>query len=505
MSPAVESAVGETFPLGVGRPPLDVDDLPTPEEVFETPRLGAKETVTHVLGPSVIALGLSIGSGEWLLGPLAIGTEGWIGIGFVILLSIVLQVFYNVEIGRYVIATGEVPALGFGRIPPGFFIGTFLAVALFYLAFITGGWAAAAGDGLYTLLSGDVPGEEDRTESRLLALACMAAVFVITLFGQRISRTLEFVNLLIVGFILVTFVIVGIAVVPASQWLDGLEGLFRPALPPEGTDATLLGSIAGFAAMASGLNYAFMNYYRDKGYGMGKRAGYIPALLSKEPSEVRPVGTTFRDTPENASRWRRWYRFLTLDMWVVFFPGALIGIFLPGILVRHLADETGTAPTEDTMPTYTADALRSTEGEFLFVWALVVGFFVFFSTQMVVFELLVRNFTDAMYGSSARFRSLVAGDPRRVYYPFMLVLLVVIGFIIFQALPTSLVQWSANMSNLAALIMPFALMYLISKLPGPARARWWSYLLLSLVVIFFGFFFINFFYDQVTGDALVTF
>jgi hypothetical protein len=238
---------------------------------------------------------------------------------------------------------------------------------------------------------------------------------------------------------------------------------------------------------------------------MGSRTGFIPSLLAKERKEVRPVGTTFRDTPENASRWRRWYRFLVLDMWVVFLPGALVGIFMPGILVRHLADTTGTAPTAETMPTYAADALRSTEGELLFVWALIVGFFVLFSTQMVVFELLVRSFTDAMYGSSERFRRAVAGDPRRVYYPFMLVLLAVIGFIIFQALPTSLVQWAANMSNLAALIMPFALMYLISRLPGPARARWWSYAILSLVVVFFGFFFVNFLYDQITGDALVTF
>jgi hypothetical protein len=495
----------DSYPLGVGRPALDVADLPEPEEVFKTPQLHLRQVITVVLGPSLIALGLSIGSGEWLLGPLAIGTEGWIGIGFVILLSILLQVFYNVEIGRYVMATGEVPSLGFGRVPPGFFVGTILAVALFYLAFLTGGWAAGAGDGLFTLITGDVPDDEDRTESRLLALGLMLTVFVITLFGQRISRTLELVNWVIVAFILGSFMIICVAIVPFSQWLDGLEGLFRPALPPEGVDATLLGSIAGFAAMASGLNYVFMSYYRDKGYGMGSRAGYIPSLLSRGRSEVRPVGTTFPDTPENAARWRRWYRFLVIDMWVVFFPGALIGMFLPGILVRHLADETGTPPTAETMPTYAADALRSLEGEFLFVWALIVGFLVLFSTQMVVFELLVRSFTDAMYGSSERFRKLVAGDPRRVYYPFMLLLVVVIGVIIFQALPTSLVQWAANMSNLAALIMPFALMYLIHRLPGPARARWWSYVLLTLVAVFFGFFFVNFFYDQVTGDALVSF
>jgi len=51
----------------------------------------------------------------------------------------------------------------------------------------------------------------------------------------------------------------------------------------------------------------------------------------------------------------------------------------------------------------------------------------------------------------------------------MILLLIAISVIIFQALPTELLQWSANMSNLAALIMPFALMYLISRLPRPAR------------------------------------
>jgi hypothetical protein len=55
----------------------------------------------------------------------------------VALLSILLQALYNMEVGRYVLATGEVASLGFGRIPPGFFIGTIVAVVLFYLAFIT--------------------------------------------------------------------------------------------------------------------------------------------------------------------------------------------------------------------------------------------------------------------------------------------------------------------------------------------------------------------------------
>lgn len=488
------------YPLGA-RPPLGVADLPEPEQVFGVRHIGAKETVTLVIGPSLIALGLSVGSGEWLLGPLQIGTVGWVGIGFVILLSILLQAFYNMELGRYVLATGEVPSLGFGRIPPGFFIGTIVAVVLFYAAFITGGWAAGAGDGLYTLLTGDIVDDSSRTKSRWLAVALMVGVFGITLLGRKISRTLELVNWGLVVFILATLLILDIIVVSGSAWLDGLEGMFRPALPPEEVTAKDIGGVAGFAAMASGLNYVFMNYYRDKGYGMGSRSGYIPGLMAgREVKPVEPVGTTFRETPENAAMWQRWWRFLKLEMWVVFVPGALLGMYLPGILVSHLADKSGTEPTKETMPTYVANALRDVGySDFTFYVALLVGFFVLLSTQIVVFEMLVRNFVDASYGSSSRFRRMVAGDPRRVYYPFMIVLMIVISIIIFQALPVGLVNWAANMSNLAALVMPIPLLYLITRLPRPARARWWSYLVLAAMMIYFGFFFFNFLVGEISG------
>jgi hypothetical protein len=496
------------YPLGVGRPPLRVSDLPTPEEAFDIPKTGVKETVTKVMGPAMIALGLSIGSGEWLLGPQAIGSLGWVGVGFVITVSIVLQAFYNVEIGRYVMATGEVPSLGFGRIPPGFYVGTIIAVGLFYLAFITGGWASAAGASFFTMVTGDIPAEGDLTTTRWIAVGLMAGVFAITLFGRKISRTLELIFWFLVTFILLTLFLAVLILTPPSAWLDGLEGLFRPALPPEGTDATTIGAVAGFAAMASGLNYVFMNYYRDKGYGMGSKTGYIPGLLARaeERPEIAPVGTTFPETERNAAVWRRWYRFLVLEMWGIFVPGAIIGMLMPGILVSHLADESGVEPTPENMPTFVAEQLRATgESDLFFGWALFIGFIILFKTQIVIFEMLTRNMVDALYGSSASFRRVIAGDPRRFYYPFMILLGVVISIIIFQALSVELVQWAANMSNLAAMIAPFAIMYLISKLPRPARAQWWSYVVLVLVAVYFGFWFLNFATDKITGSPLVTF
>ena len=81
---AVGATPGSTYQLGVSRPPLEVADLPTPEEVWRVPRLGLKEGLKYGVGPSFIALGAAIGSGEWLLGPLSVGKSGFIGIGWIL-------------------------------------------------------------------------------------------------------------------------------------------------------------------------------------------------------------------------------------------------------------------------------------------------------------------------------------------------------------------------------------------------------------------------------------
>jgi hypothetical protein len=261
-----------TYQLG-SREPLRVADLPTPEEAFGVPHLGRKEVFKLVLGPSLIALGISIGSGEWLLGPLNVGTLGFVGVGWIITISALLQVFYNIEFARYVIATGEVPIVGFGRVPPGARLWVpFSLVALFF-AFIWGGWAKAAAQGLFALLNGRIPGDGDTTTVTLFAVLLLLVVLGITVVSRKITRGLELTNLTAIGIQLLFLLVLDLFVVPFSVWWDGLRGLITPALPPEGSDATLLGGLAGFTALASGLNWYVMNHYRDKGYGLGYRVG----------------------------------------------------------------------------------------------------------------------------------------------------------------------------------------------------------------------------------------
>ena len=214
---------------------------------------------------------------------------------------------------------------------------------------------------------------------------------------------------------------------------------------------------------------------------------------------------TFPDTPENRSRWKRWYKLLMIDLWLVFFGGAMIGMLHPTILMSHVVQTSGERPTTANVPTFTAEQLGAQYGNGMFYLMLCVGVLVLFSTQLGIFEALVRNVTDSVHAVSPKLRRRLEGDPRKFYYPYMLVLIIIIGAALHLALPTELVQISANMPNFGALMFPFVLTYLNSRLPRPAGPRPWHYVIPVLNVLFFGFFFINFAYEFIVGEALVQF
>jgi hypothetical protein len=181
--------------------------------------------VQFVLGPSLIALGISIGSGEWLLGPLNVGTLGFVGVGWIITISALLQVFYNIEFARYVVATGEVPIVGFARVPPGAALWVPFSLVTIFFAFIWGGWAKAAAQGLFALLNGRIPGDGDGTTVTLFAILLLLVVMVITMVSRKITRGLEFANLTSIGIQLLFLLAIDLFIVPFSVWWDGFRGL----------------------------------------------------------------------------------------------------------------------------------------------------------------------------------------------------------------------------------------------------------------------------------------
>ena len=527
----------EAVRIGVSQPALLVEELPTPEEVFRVRRVGVGELLMLVVGPGLIALGFGIGSGEWLLGPLNISQRGFVGIGWVIIISAVLQVFFNVEAARFTIATGETPIMAYGRTPPGKFIMIPLAVASFYMAFILGGWAVSAGESLFAVVTGRPRSPEELEIVKLVGIGLMLVSGLLLTIGRRIERTLEIIQGALVTFILVSLVTVCVTIIPLQFIGDSLLAAITPSLPT-GSDPDLLGALAGFTAMASGLNFAVMSYYRDKGYGMGYKSGFLNALFAPpikaelaqgaaQGAGTAPLqGRIFPETPRSQALWKRWFRYLLFDQWVIFFPGVLAGMFLPSILVGYLVSLPGAAqPDSSNILVYAATQLGARYGSYLYGWALVMGFLILFSTQIAVLDLLSRTMTDAFIALARRRRDpqsaairqgtpwqdrieAIAADPRRFYYPWLVITIIAISSIIMVTgteAPPNLLKLSGNLANFAALIFPLASIYLNLKLPRPARITWWSVLVLLANTIFFGFFFINFLSMQLFNTPLVIF
>ncbi|MET0450217.1 MAG: Nramp family divalent metal transporter [Mycobacterium sp.] len=486
------------------RPALSVGDLPTPEEVFDIPRLGRRQILTCAIGPSLIALGVSIGGGEWILGPLVIGDGSFKGVFFAVFLSALLQTIYNIEIARYVLATGEVPILGFGRVPPGYRFWIPVGLGVLYLSYIFGGTFAVAGQALYPLIFGHVAQPGDVEVTRLLALAVVAAAIVLVFVAKKVSAALERFNAVIIVTTLLGLVVIDLALVPADMWREAIGAFVTPALPPPGTTATAVGALVGYTALVSGLNWYVMGHYRDKGYGMGHRTGFIAGGRGQQQT-VRATGITFPDTDFNREQWKRWMRLLRIDMWVVFFPAALLGMLLPAVLVARLARNSDDQPTAANMPTYVADALGAQYGRALFWVTVVLGALLLVKTAINVFEGLVRVMVDAVNGSESTLGQYVRRDPRRFYFIFMIGFAAVMAVMLHLAVPATLLQISGNMAAVGMLIFPFLVIYLNRRLPEAARPSISANVAVLVCVPFFGFFFLNFLVEKVTGVPMLTF
>ena len=109
--------------------PLVVRDLPDP------PR-----NLWRIVGPGIVAAGVGLSSGEFILWPYIASQAGLIFLWGAVL-GVVTQFFLNMEIERYTLATGETALTGFNRFWKHW--GLVLAVMV-YFANLWPGWVMGA-------------------------------------------------------------------------------------------------------------------------------------------------------------------------------------------------------------------------------------------------------------------------------------------------------------------------------------------------------------------------
>ena len=467
-----------------GLEPWTVAELPAP------PRPRGREWIAAV-GPGVIVLGVSIGSGEFLLGPAAFVKHG-LTLLWVATVATLLQTVFNLELMRYTMATGEPACTGFMRTRPraGFWAWTY--AGLFVLQVGWPGWAGAASGAFFFLGTGRVAGPEDAGIVYWIGVATFLGCVAILLVGKKIERTLEVLNWILVTTILTCFLVMAVLFVAPSTWLAALTGFvgFDPAsrsfefIPP-GVDFFLLGAFAAFSGAGGVINLMLSNWARDKGYGMGATTGYIPAIVGAKKVNLAHNGSVFVRSEEGLARWRGWWRLVRVDQWGIFFTGALLGMGLPALLYVTFLEH-----GQDIRGLGIAAALANAMEARLPLMGVVIallGAWILFKTQLDVLDGLTRATTDMLWTSSRRLRAWRGGDVRVIYYG-ILALVVVWGAIALRlAQPILLLQLAANIGGVVFVLAGVHLLYVNTRLlPVELRPGIWPRIGMVGLVLFYG-------------------
>jgi hypothetical protein len=482
------SASVDTPPNGRGLAPWVQADLPAPPMPRGLQWLG-------VCGPGVIVLGVSIGSGEFLLGP-AVFVKHGLTLLWVTLVAVFFQTVFNTELMRYTVATGEPVITGFMRTKPGRTFWAWFYALLYFLQIGWPAWAATAAGAVFFLFAKRLAAPPaDATTIYLIGVGTFLATVLVLMLGRRIARTLEILNWVLVSTILSGFLILALIYVPASTWAaaftgfagyDAVKGSF--SFIPDNVDILLLGALVGYSGGGGVLNITLSNWARDKGYGMGSRVGHIGGAVGGEKSQLASTGFIFTPDEANMARWRGWWRIVRMDQWGIFFVGALLGMVLPAMIyVTFVA--AGTDIKGLAISAVLANGIGAAAGPALGVIVAVLGAWILFKTQLDVIEGMTRSVTDILWTGSARVRAWRGGDVRRVYYS-VLVVVVIWGIIALKmAQPVVLLQIGANIAGVIFIISAAHLLYINTKLlPVELRPPMWRRAALVGMMLFYGFF-----------------
>ena len=356
-----------------------------------------------IIGPGVVIAGLAIGSGELIMWPWITSVVG-AQLLWAAAIGIFLQLWVNIEIGRWSIVTGESPFTGMARVVK-------LTVYAFVFVIVVGkflpGWARETGIALRDLIFG--PGHHSPP---WLWTAIVFALVAAILFGPKVIYTaverciMGLILVIVVGLIYVVWEI-GSVEIFMEMW-NGLISFFSfPDFPvnvlaDDGSVRDQLTFNRFFGAVvfagAGGLGNLYYAYYlREKNIGMG---ALMPSLMSpahKHEIKEMDTGYLYAETPENRRRFKDWFRYVVLDQTLFFWLLGSFTMFLFIFGALAVLHPIGLVPDRASLVWDLASILEQSMGSFGRYLFLIVGMAALFSTQLGGVDGGSRIFADLLH------------------------------------------------------------------------------------------------------------
>lgn len=439
----------------------------------------------EILGPSFILLGLGLGSGEVILWPYLTSHFG-MGVIWGAVIGLTFQFFMNMEIERYALAHGESIFVGFARrwkwAPTWFLLSTFIPWIW------PGIIASSATVGTYVL--GLSP-----SYAKYVTIGMLVVIGLILSLGpvlyktvERFQKTLIFIGVPSI-FAISLFLAKPVDFVTAAQGIFGIgDGYF---LLPAGIAISSFLAALAYSGAGGNLNLSQSFYIKEKGFAMGKHAGRITSVLTgkgHDSSKSLLTGAKFAINTENVREFKRWWRVVNTEHFIVFWLTGTVTIILLTLLAYtttygHAGKEAGDISFVIAEAGRIGQTLVPAIGTFF----LCIVTLTLFGTQLTIYDAVSRIMTENVV-LAARGRISEKRIPN-IYY-IMLWVFVVSGIIItligFNQ-PLQLLFIAAVMNAFAMFIHAAMTLRLNMKvMHASIRPNAWRVAVMSLAVLFYG-------------------
>jgi Mn2+/Fe2+ NRAMP family transporter len=457
----------EPAPLSreVERDPYRLD----PADVAEPPQ--AMRDILRRIGPGIILAASIVGSGE-LIATTVLGAKVGYTALWLILLSCLIKVFVQAELGRYTIATGEPSLESFDRAPgPRARVNWTVwgwAAMILMTQFQVGAMFGGIGQ-VMNLLVPSVP-----IGAWVVALLALTIALLLGGGYERIER----LAMVKVGLFTLLTVLATVLLVrrPDFHWGEVAAGL-RFELPPEGLATAI--AVFGMTGVGTGELFQYPYWCVEKGYARfaGRQDG--------SPAWIR--------------RATGWVRVMHVDILcsMVIYTVATVAFFLLGAGVLHAS---GMVPKDRDMIVVLSRIYTETLGG----WAL----YVFYAGAIVTLYGTIFAATAAhsrMYADMARLMGAYRrhDHARRVQYRrrFVLVLTVVPAALYFLVEdPVKMVVVGGLAQSIMLPVAALGTAYLRHRhLPAPLRPRPWVTVALWISVTVISLFMASYLVQQIRG------
>jgi Mn2+/Fe2+ NRAMP family transporter len=457
-------------------PELPTKNLPG----VEYRELPEPASLRRYMGASVILAATAMGSGELIIWPF-ITTQVGIGILWFMAIGFTAQYFLNMEIERYTLATGETAVTGFTRF--------WMPWGIFFIlgAILPNAWPGWATSGATVLTFIFEWGEGAKIP---IAIIFLVAIGLALTLSPVIYQTLEKVQMVLIGIILLFVVVAVFVATTGSAWASVVTevpegvGNFWQSAQVIGA-ATLLGAIA-FAGAGGANNLVQSNYVRDKQMGMGARIPQIVSPVTGEEEAAPSLGYMFETNEQNMRRWRAWWRIANQEQLITFLGLGLLITIVLSVLVYSTVGVQDLGRDLDFIRAE-GDILKEVIAPWFGTFFYIAGFVVLFSTNIGVIDYVSRLTADSLKVTFLRESTFWSESKIYVTVAWFIIVAGSIVMLTVSSQPLVLLIIASAGGGVVMFFYSGMLIWLNRRaLPEPIKLKSWRFVIMWLIFIFFG-------------------